>query len=105
MSEAPNKETRRIEVYDSGGMVVIDSTEGRFVFEPGGAVQFANALMHAAEACGAEIQIEVDKGPRITELKRATLIARTVHMLRSLQGKKPEYAAMQIVDTILSGIQ
>lgn len=97
------EEVRRIEVYDSSGAVVIETDTSRYIFNPQSAVEFANALLKAAEACGVKIQIQAERMP-ISTMKRATLINRTQHIMRSLQGKDPRYTAMQIVDTILAEV-
>lgn len=99
----PAEETRKVEVYDSSGAVVVETENSRYIFNPYSAVEFANAMLKAAEACGVKVQIEAERQP-ITELQRARLIARTTVMLNSLQGKKNQYTAMQIVDTILAQI-
>lgn len=102
MSDKPAvEETQRIEVYDASGSVIIETETSRYIFNPYSAVELANAMLRCAEACGVKIQIEAERPP-ITALQRARLITRTSHVLRSLQGKKLEYTAMQVVDTILS---
>lgn len=92
-----------IEVYDREGKVVISTVDANYTFEPGDAVAFGNAMMAAAQACGVEIQVQVEQR-QITAMQRNTLIVRVQHIARSMRGKKPEMIASQIVDTILAEI-
>lgn len=96
--------TVTLEVYDRDGVVVMaDMRDHSYIFEPGQAVEIANALMRAAEACGIEIQVQV--APRlITDQQRNTMIVRTELMMNSLEKQKrnKKYIAMQVVDSLLA---
>lgn len=78
-----------------------DSEDRTYSLDPYSAVEFANTMLHMAEACGVEIQMET-KG--ISNEKRNRLILRTTHVMRSLGNRKPLVVASQVVDTILSEV-
>jgi len=99
----PAAATRRIEVYDSRGKVIIETEQERYIFDPANAVELANAMLRSATACGVEIKFEVER-PKITDKQRAAMITRAVHVMRSLSGRKPEFIATHVVDTVLSGV-
>ena len=96
--------TVSVKVIDREGKVIIQTDGGNYLFDPGSAVAFANSILAAATNCGAEIEVMAKPKP-ISDEQRMRLITRCSHVLRSLQGKKEELIAYQIVDTILSDIK
>lgn len=95
--------TQSIEVYDCEGKVVIGTKRGNYVLPPADAVAFANAMLQCASACGIEIEFETDK-PRFSELQRAAMVSRIVHVMRTLKGKDLDFVAAHVVDTVLAGV-
>lgn len=101
-----SNETRTVsvKVTDREGKVIIQTDDGNFLFGPGDAVAFANSILAAATACGAEIEVMTQPKP-ISDEQRARLVTRCSHILRSMKDKKTELIAYQIVDTILSDVK
>lgn len=97
--------TARIEVYDNEGKVVINTETGNYVFQVGQAVEFANAMLACARACGAEIQVQVEQR-NLSPKQYTMLVVRTANIVRSLEQQKKghEYIAKQVVDTILAAV-
>jgi hypothetical protein len=98
-----------IELNGNRDMVVIraqtetgDQAEERCYFlDPYASVEFANTMLHLAEECGVEIQMQTTG---ISDVKRLRLIKRCEHVIRSLSGRKLPYMASQVVDTILAEV-
>jgi len=58
----------------------------------------------AKQAYQTRYGISAAQGSFLSEQVRHKLITRTKHILRSLEGKHPDYIASQIVDTILADV-
>lgn len=69
------------------------------------AVAVGKQIIDCAVACGAHVEIKVPRRP-ISREKRQALIARGMHIIRSLQeqGKKPATIAVNLVDQILAEV-
>lgn len=99
-----------VETNDNNSLVYIrtftdagDSTEERaYSFNPTDAVSVANSLLHAAELCGVEVQVQTSHP--ITSMQRLQLINRTQHIMRTMSRRKPEDIAVHITDSILAAI-
>jgi len=85
-------------VYERGG----DKDVRHYLLPPETAVNIANSMLHAAELCGVEINVQSDR--HISDMQRLQLIARTGHIMRTMSGRKAERIAVQIVDSILAEI-
>lgn len=72
-----------------------------YFLDPYQSVEFANTMLHLAEECGVEIQMQTTG---ISDVKRLRVIQRVEHVIRSLSGKKATYVASQVVDTVLSEV-
>lgn len=82
--------------------VTNDQSEERcYSLDPYQSVEFANTMLHLAAECGVEIQMQ---STGISDVKRMRLIQRCEHVIRSLSGKKLNYMAAQVVDTVLSEV-
>ena len=98
-----------IEANDDRSQVIIraitesagQAEERCYFLDPYASVEFANTMLHLAEDCGVEIQMQT---MGISDVKRLRLIKRTEHVIRSLSGKKLQYMAAQVVDTVLSEV-
>lgn len=98
-----------VQIADDKQTVVIgaetiagDNREDRsYIISPTMAVDIANALLHCAEDCGVEIKMET---LGITDAKRARIIKRCEHVIRSLSNRKPLYVSCQVVDTVLAEV-
>jgi hypothetical protein len=96
--------SQKIEIYDAEGKVVWKQGDNETVIDPGVAVSMANAMLHAAEACGVDINFEVEKPP-VSEMKRLQMVARVNHIMRSMASVKDKNkVAVAIVDSILGTI-
>lgn len=78
-----------------------DTEDRNYFLDPVQAVDFANAMLHAAEDCGVEVQMQT---MGISDEKRMRLVKRIELIMRSLSGRKPQYVAFQVVDKILSEV-
>lgn len=79
-----------------------DSKEERSYFiNPAVSVGVANAMLHAAEDCGVVVEVE---RTGISDEKRFRLYKRAEMIMRSLGNRKLDYAAAQVVDTILNEV-
>lgn len=95
------KQTIAIELCD--GMIVLVTQAGRYVLEPHAAGQVAECILRALGDLGHSPQVQTV--PRqVTSMQRAALIARTGHILRTMQGKRFSKAPEHIVDSILADI-
>ena len=95
---------QKIEVFDAAGKVVWKQGDNELAIDPPVAVRMANAMLHAAEACGVDINFEVEKPP-VSEMKRLQMVARTSHIMRSMATVKDKNkVAVAIVDSILGTI-
>lgn len=98
-----------VETTDDNELVVIcaqtvvagDSEDRSYFLSPAHAVEFANAMLHAAEVCGVVVEVQ---STGISDVKRARIIKRCEHVIRSLSGRKPFYVSVQVVDTVLSEV-
>lgn len=91
------------EVAISTERTVAGDTEVRsYTLDPRQAVEFANAVMRAAEDCG--IEILTQSAPIVSDGQRMALVNRAGLIMRSMLGKKPEVIALHIVDQILSQV-
>lgn len=98
-----------VETTDDKSQVVIgaqttaggDTEDRNYFLDPYQAVEIANAILHAAADCGVEIKMETTG---ISAEKRARLIQRTAHVIRSLGNRKLMFTAAQVVDTILTEV-
>lgn len=99
-------EERRVEIYSREGKVVwADSLAGTYSLDPAEAVAMANCMLHCAEDCGCEVNVEVSKPPAVTPMMYKTLIARVGHIRRSMASFKDRSKVDRtIVDAILSEI-
>lgn len=80
-----------------------DGTEFRsYTLQPAQAVEVANAILNAAQACGVEIQVQ--SAPIVTDRQRMALVNRAGLIMRSMTGRKVEQIAMHVVDQVLSEI-
>ena len=79
-----------------------DSENRSYTLQPAHAVSVANAILHAAELCGVEVQVQTSHP--ITTMQRLQLIHRTGHIMRTLAKQKPEKICTHIVDSILAEI-
>lgn len=97
---------RRIEIYTREGKVVwADSITGTYSLDPGEAVAMANCMLHCAEDCGVNVNVEVSAPPRVTPMMYTTLIARVGHIRRSMASFKDRSKVDRaIVDALLSEI-
>jgi hypothetical protein len=75
------------------------------VFDPKNAVDIAKQFLDIAQACGANITLQVPKR-KISKERRDLLINRAYHVYRSLteKGRPPKYIAKEVVDSVLSAI-
>lgn len=102
--------TLRVETNDNNTQVVIttrtitnDVAEDRsYILDPVQSVDIANAMLHCAEDCGVTVQVE---RTGISDERRFRLYKRTEHIMRSLGNRKLDYAAAQVVDTILNEVK
>ena len=94
-------------IQPEAGKVVVRFREPRHwvVMDPANAVQIGKHLIDCAVACGAEVTIQVPRR-EISREKREALIARTMHVTRSMQEKHrpPAIVAQAVVDSILAAI-
>ena len=80
-----------------------DGTEYRsYTLDPLQAVEFANAVLHAAENCGVEVVMQT--APIVTDKQRMAMVNRAAMIMRSMLGRKPEQIAMHVVDQVLSQV-
>lgn len=89
------------------GKIVVRFREPRLwvVLEPSNAVEIGKHLIDCAVECGANVTIEVRRR-QISQEKREALVARTMHVTRSMQDKHrpPAIVAQAVVDCILAAI-
>jgi len=98
-----------IETNDDHTQIVIraqtetgnQAEERCYFLDPYQSVEFANTMLHLAEDCGVEIQMQTTG---ISDVKRLRIIQRVEHVMRSLSNRKPKYAACQIVDVVLAEV-
>ena len=83
--------------YEAGG----DADVRHYLLAPHHAVEIANSLLHAAEICGIEVQVQTYH--HISDMQRLQLIARVGHIMRTY-SKKHGNVAMQIVDSVLNEV-
>lgn len=95
-----------VQVPDDRKTVILGSQyqgeERHCLLTPERAVEVANSLLHAAEQCGVEVQVQTTH--HITDMQRLQLIARVGHIMRSMSGRRPDRVALNIVDSILAEI-
>lgn len=72
-----------------------------YFLDPYQSVEIANTILHLAEECGVEIQMQTTG---ISDIKRLRIIKRCEHVIRSLSGKKAYYISAQVVDTVLAEV-
>ena len=72
-------------------------------FDPANAAAAGEKLINLAVVCGANVKI-VGLRQQVTREQRDRLTVRTAHIFRSMTagGRRPEFIAQQVVDTILS---
>lgn len=101
--------TLRVETNDNNTQVVIsartitnDVVEDRtYLLDPVQSVDIANAILHCAEDCGVNVQVQTEG---ISNERRLRLIQRTEHVIRSLSGRKLNIMSSHVVDTILAEV-
>lgn len=90
-----------------GGRVIVRYPTPQLwvAFDPANAVEVGKHLIDCAVACGAKVTIEVPRR-QVSREKREALIARVMHVTRSLQEKRRPHAivAQHVVDSILAAI-
>lgn len=99
-------ETMKIEIYDRAGQVVfsVPAKDWFFTLPAGEAVAMANAMLHAAQECGADIRFEVEK-PVVSDAKRLALVKRAELIIKSMGAvKDKQKMAVAIVDSILGQV-
>ena len=101
MKDLFEETTLAIEVYE--GKIIIDTPQGRYALDPHVAFQVANCIFEAVGHCGYELNVQVEKR-QVTSMQRLALIARTAHILRTMDGKRRGEAPTHIVDSILADI-
>ena len=80
-----------------------DDIESRtYTLNPEQAVEFASAVLRAAEACGVVVQMQA--APVVTDGQRMAMVNRAAMIMRSMLGRKPEQIAMHVVDQVLSQV-
>ncbi len=91
----------------------IGERDGNVILEFPEPVQWASFDTETARQIGEAIAkqayetrygIKPAEGSFLSEQVRHKLITRTKHILRSLEGRHPEYVASQIVDTVLAEV-
>jgi hypothetical protein len=98
-----------VQTNDDRTMVIVgaetlsgDSKEERSYFiDPVTCVSVANAMLHASEDCGVTVEVQ---RTGISDERRFRLYKRAELIMRSLGNRKLDYAAAQVVDTILSEV-
>lgn len=79
-----------------------DTTEERTYFlDPAVCVDMANLMLKCATECGIDVRMQTDG---VTDARRLQLVKRCELVIKSLSGRKPQYIAFQVVDTILSEV-
>jgi hypothetical protein len=73
-----------------------------YTLNPAQAVEFASAVLRAAEACGVTVQMQT--APVVTDNQRMAMVNRAAMIMRSMLGRKPEQIAMHVVDQVLSAV-
>lgn len=78
-----------------------DTEDRNYFLDPYQAVSIANAILHCAEDCGVEVQMQ---SLGISDEKRLRLYKRAELIIRSLSNRKIPYTAAQVVDTVLAEV-
>lgn len=106
VEEAVDGKTEMIVRIEKGQVILRFAKPMQWIaFDPANAVTVGKHLIDCAVQCGAKVTIQTPKR-KITRETRERLIARAMHVFRSMseRGKTPADIAKNVVDTILSAI-